>query len=131
MTDKPVPATVRRPARRLVDGEPASPPTPEGDASVAVERTSPVGDVERWSPPPADWEPRDGDSLVVSYPEVLLPLPKQYSSLRVGGFIYTRKLAAGDDVATTAERIYRWLAKFAEETGAETYKRWVDEFRKR
>jgi len=102
--------------------------TPEQPPPARVERPSAFGPPESWSPPPADFQPREGDVLVVSYPEVTLPLPRPYASARVGGYTYTRRLRDGDDVALEALRVYRWLARFAEESGADAYKRWTREF---
>lgn len=80
------------------------------------------------SPVPPGFEPRDGDVLVVTYPEVTLPLPKQYSMMKFGGLIYTRQLRAGDDVDATLEAISSWLRRRAETEGGLKYRRIVAEF---
>lgn len=74
------------------------------------------------------FEPRDGDVLVVTYPEVTLPLPKQYAMMKFGGLIYTRQLRAGDDVTATAEAIGGWLTRTAELSGIAKYRRLVADF---
>lgn len=74
------------------------------------------------------FEPRDGDVLVVSYPDVTLPLPKQYAMMRFGGAIYTRQLRAGDDVDATARAISGWLTRTVEADGVAKYRRLVAEF---
>lgn len=60
------------------------------------------------------FEARDGDVLVVAYPEVTLPLKVQYAMLRVGGMSYSRMLKAGDDVNAEYTRISAWLSKQVE-----------------
>lgn len=67
---------------------------------------------ESWQPPP-DFEAREGDLLVVSYPEVTLPLAP-YSTAKIGGLIYTRKLREGESVDEQFGRIYGYLEKRAE-----------------
>lgn len=56
---------------------------------------------------------RDGDTLVVSYPEVTIPIA-QYSVVKVGGLTYTRQLRVGDDVAHEHDRIYNFLRQRVE-----------------
>lgn len=60
------------------------------------------------------FEARDGDVLVVAYPEVTLPLRVQYAMLRVGGMTYSRMLRAGDDVNAEYTKISTWLSKQVE-----------------
>lgn len=79
-------------------------------------------------PIPPGFEPRDGDVLVVTYPEVTLPLPRQYSMMKFGGAIYTRTLRAGDDVDQTLTAITGWLSRRAESEGVAKYRRLVAEF---
>lgn len=71
---------------------------------------------------------RDGDVLVVSYPEVTLPLPRKYATMKLGGFIYTRKLAEGDDVGEQARLVLEWLTSLAEVEGAKRYRRMASQF---
>lgn len=71
---------------------------------------------------------RDGDVLCVSYAEVTLPLPKQYSSMKFGGQSYTRTLREGDDVEQQATLIGEWLARTTEALGVAKYRRLVAEF---
>lgn len=71
------------------------------------------GDVEPSThsvPVPDGFEVRDGDVLVVAYPEVSLPLKVKYAMLNVGGCSYTRQLREGDDANEQFERINRWLS---------------------
>lgn len=57
-----------------------------------------------------DLEARDGDVLVVSYPEVTLPLSTKYAMVKVGGSIYTRRLLQGESARDQFEKIYRFIA---------------------
>lgn len=82
-------------------------------------------------PIPAGFEPRDGDVLVVSYPEVTLPLPRQYSTMKFGGAIYSRQLRAGDNVDETLNAIGGWLSRRVEAEGAAKYRRLVAQFLKK
>lgn len=59
------------------------------------------------------FEARDGDVLVVGYPEVTLPLKIKYATVKIGGWIYTRKLREGDDVAEEARRVHAFLRQHA------------------
>ena len=59
---------------------------------------------------------RDGDTLVVSYPEVTIPIV-QFGFVKVGGSTYTRQLRAGDDVGHEYDRIYAFLQKRTEAEG--------------
>lgn len=63
------------------------------------------------------FQARAGDVLVVSYPEVVLPLKPQYSSVRVGGITYTRQLVEGDDVVAEFETIYNTVMQLAAQSG--------------
>ncbi len=89
---------------------------------------------EEGPPTPAPWPPgfaaREGDVLVCSVPEVTLPLPRKYATIKLGGFIYTRRLVAGEDVAEQAATVMGWLEKFSARTGSDRFKRWAAEFRK-
>lgn len=69
---------------------------------------------------------REGDVLVISYPEVKIPVSK-YWTLGVGNLIYTRKLIAGDNPDDQYDRIYGWLKNKAEQTAVEKIKRWSAE----
>jgi hypothetical protein len=62
------------------------------------------------------FEVRDADILVVSYPEVTIPIAN-YSGVKVGGLIYTRKLLAGDDAGEQYDRIYAFLKSKADADG--------------
>jgi hypothetical protein len=91
-------------------------------ARVERPEEPPVHDV------PIDFEAREGDVLVVSYPEVTIPL-RQYASAKIGGLIYTRKLQAGDSVAEQFEKVYAFLVKRAEADAREKVRRWAMELR--
>lgn len=74
------------------------------------------------------FEPRDGDILVVSYPEVSAPIGGiSFSNIKVGGFIYTRKLVAGDDVSEQFTKIYKFLEAKSLETGRQKLAVWRSE----
>jgi hypothetical protein len=142
--DTKEPVRVRRPL--LTTSTAASVPSDEGDQSMRAERTTNLEDAARALPvggtiesvvrdgaaaPMAivpGFEPRDGDTLVISYPEVTLPLPKQYSMMKFGGAIYTRKLQAGDDLALIAGQITKWLARTIEADAGAKYRRLAGEF---
>lgn len=64
----------------------------------------------------ARFEAREGDILVVSYPEVTVPIA-QYFSVKCGGLIYTRKLVAGEDPEQQYEQIYEFLQRKATADG--------------
>lgn len=92
-----------------------------------VERTKEDGEVESFEPLP-DFEAREGDVLVVGYPEVTIPL-KQYSSCKVGGLIYTRKMREGESVAEQMEKVYRFLEKRAEADARSKVRKFAEELR--
>lgn len=114
----------------------------EAAARVAEEEAAEVRDVQppmgavrseirsegHAGPVPPGFTPRDGDILVVTYPEVTLPLPKQYSMMKFGGAIYTRQLRAGDDVDATLSAISTWLTRRVEVEGGAKYRRLVAQF---
>lgn len=70
---------------------------------------------------------REGDVLVVSYPEVKIPLATKYSTITVGGLIYTRRLAPGDVVQDEYDKIYAFLKSMAERDAREKVKLWTEE----
>lgn len=72
---------------------------------------------------------REGDVLVVHYPEVTVPIAP-YASVKVGGLIYTRQLVKGDDVAKQYDRIYAFLKGRAERDANEKVKAWSAEMAK-
>ena len=112
------------------------PRPPSGGAAPnpsAGPKPPPGGRVERPGEPPIydlppDFEAREGDVLVVSYPEVTIPL-RQYASAKVGGLIYTRKLREGESVAEQFEKVYAFLTKRAENDAREKVKRYAMELR--
>jgi hypothetical protein len=106
--------------------EAPAPSAPEGRGAGAT--AAHVEREEERLPLDAGFEARDGDTLVVTYPEVTLPLPAKFAMMKFGGLIYTRKLRAGDDVAAEHARIDRWLSRTAETEGTRKYKRLVREF---
>lgn len=121
--------TVRRPVSAAVPpAAPQGPRPPQGAARV--ERPDPGGGPpEILRDPPPDFEAREGDVLVVSYPEITIPL-KQYASCKVGGLIYTRRMLAGDSVADQFERVYRYLEKRAEADARDKVRKYAEELRR-
>lgn len=107
-----------------VRGGPRPPSTSAPKASSAVHSPNapPV-----YNPPP-DFTAREGDVLVVSYPEVTIPL-RQYASAKIGGLIYTRRLIEGESVAEQFERVYAFLSARAEADAREKVKRYAMELR--
>lgn len=74
---------------------------------------------------------REGDVLVVSYPESTIGLGgNSYSSVKVGGIAYTRKLVEGDDVAEQYRKIYDFLAARAQADGREKVKLYREELQR-
>ena len=73
---------------------------------------------------PVDFEPRDGDVLVVSYGEVTVPLPKPYSNVKVGGNSYRRQLREGDNVVEQFEKIANYLKGVTEVQAKERVATW-------
>lgn len=61
---------------------------------------------------------RDGDVLVVMYPEVKVPIA-QYWTVGVGALTYSRKLVEGDNVDAEYEKVYSFLKAKAEKDGRE------------
>jgi hypothetical protein len=76
-----------------------------------------------------DFEAREGDVLVVSYPEVTIPLI-QYSTVKVGGWIYTRRMVGGESVTKQAEKVYQWLKSRCEKHATEKIATWAQELGK-
>lgn len=74
---------------------------------------------------------RDGDVLVVSYPEVKIPLATRFGTISIGGLIYTRKLLATDNVEAEYDRIYSFLRSMAERDARLKVKLWHDELVRR
>jgi hypothetical protein len=70
---------------------------------------------------------RDGDVLVVSYPEVKIPLTTKYGIVGVGGLIYTRKLVEGDVVQDEHDKVYAFLQRMAERDAREKVRAWTQE----
>jgi hypothetical protein len=80
---------------------------------------------------PAAFEVREGDVLVVSYPEVTIGLGgNSYSSVKVGGLIYTRKLLEGDDPDEQYRKIYAFLEQRAVRDGREKVRLFQEELKR-
>lgn len=110
---------------------PAKPPTHGAPRPPKIETAIVKRGEESWQPPP-DFEAREGDLLVVSYPEVTLPLAP-YSTAKIGGLIYTRKLREGESVDEQFGRIYSYLERRAESDARRklaTFKGEIDSARK-
>lgn len=121
MSDQP-----KRPVRRANPGiASAEPPTPS-PGPPGRHRTA--EGVETPLPLPEGFSARDGDSLVISYPEVTLPLPRKFAMMKFGGLIYTRKLNEGEDVAEQYEVISKWLFAVGERDGVAKYRKLLKEF---
>lgn len=83
------------------------------------------------SDPPAGFTPREGDVLVVSYPEVTISLGgNSFSAVKVGGLIYTRKLIDGDDPGEQYRKIYAFLERRALIDGREKVKLYQEELKR-
>lgn len=76
------------------------------------------------------FDAREGDVLVVNYPEVSVPLAGYGVNCKVGGLMYTRRLLPGDDVAKQYDRIYAFLKARAERDANEKVRAWAEEVRK-
>ena len=75
---------------------------------------------------PHPFPARAGDVLVVSYPEVAVPIAP-YFTVRVGGLTYSRQLFAGDDAAEQYESVYAFLRDRAERDAAAKIAAWAAE----
>lgn len=73
---------------------------------------------------------RPGDVLVVSYPEMKIPIPDTFGNITIGGLIYTRQLLDGDDVSAEFERIYEFLKQKAIRHGREKVAEFAAEVRR-
>jgi hypothetical protein len=74
-----------------------------------------------------DFEARDGDVLVVSYPEVKIPLATKYSTVTIGGLIYTRQLRSKDSPTEEYQRVYAFLRHMAEADARAKVQQWTEE----
>lgn len=83
--------------------------SPRGDTAPREPEVFSLADVD-------DLEARDGDVLVVTYPEVTLPTSTKFLMVKVGGSIYTRRLVKGESVREQFEKVYRFLAAASERT---------------
>lgn len=72
-------------------------------------------------------EARDGDVLVVQFPEQKVGIPNSYSSVTLAGLTYSRRLVAGDDPGAEYDRIYAFLKARAERDGRERLREFAAE----
>lgn len=63
-----------------------------------------------------DVRARAGDVLVVSFPEITLPIA-QYSNVKLGGLTYSRQLVDGESVSEQYDKIYAFLKNRALQDG--------------
>lgn len=73
---------------------------------------------------------REGDVLVVSYPEVKIQVAP-FSTVGVGNAIYTRKLLDGEDIQEQYNRIYAFLKTNCEGSAREKVALWSAELARR
>lgn len=66
---------------------------------------------------------REGDVLVVSYPEVKIPI-KQFWVVGVGNLTYTRRMKEGESVTQQTNAIMAKLTELAEEHANERVAKW-------
>lgn len=129
----PAPTRVRRPTMPGAPSQAHAPepsPAPEDPPQSSATSAHVERGEERHEVSP-DFVARDGDTLVVTYPEVTLPLPEKFAMMKFGGLIYTRRLRDGDDPQEQLETIDRWLTREAERAGVAKYKRLLRDFLKR
>jgi hypothetical protein len=69
---------------------------------------------------------RQGDVLVVSYPEVKIPVAR-FNIVSVGGLSYSRQMNKGDSVEQEYDRIYAFLRGTAERDARQKVKLWAEE----
>lgn len=131
-----------QPARRRVNpppppesGQPAptSPratvPPPPGGAQVEQPAASPrrlsFDDISKPS-----FKAREGDKLVVSYPEVTLPLQLKFAMVRVGGASYERTLVPGEDPLEVYKDTFTFLKDATSVAAAQLISTWAGEVAK-
>lgn len=111
-------------------------PVHPGGQTVPAPAPAPKGPPEQrpplnFSDLPVDFEPRDGDVMVVHYGAVKVPLPAgKFGSIEVGGESYSRQLRAGDDVGEQYEKVYGFLKGRAERAAKEKVTNWHSQFSK-
>ena len=69
---------------------------------------------------------REGDVLVVTYPEVKVPI-KQFWIVGVGNLTYTRRMNAGESVTQQANQIMGKLTELAEMHANERIAKWSEQ----
>lgn len=72
---------------------------------------------------------RDGDVLVVNWPEIKVPVI-QFSTVSVGGLSYTRRLTDGEDPEVVYHQIYAFLERVGQRDAREKLAAWGAEFKK-
>lgn len=103
-------------------------PIPVEDAARAARRIEISDPNLKWDIE-AEFDVREGDVMVISYPEITLPLPKAYSSVKIGGWIYTRRLCAGDNLREQANKIYDFLSAHAKRHGVAKVREFAEQFK--
>lgn len=69
---------------------------------------------------------REGDVLVVNYPEIRVPVAP-YCTVGVGGLVYTRQLRDGDDPEQEYRRIYDYLDRQVKADARVKIAQWSEE----
>ena len=121
------PTAPTTPTTTAAPGPRTEAPTRPNDGSRLV-RTEGAETVS-FAIPEAPFEARDGDVLIIAYPEVTVPLSIKYATVKIGGISYTRRMQAGDNVGETFAKVYGWIKSVAEGIGAEKVKRIAREFK--
>lgn len=78
----------------------------------------------------SDLVARQGDVLVVTYPEIKIPVVK-FGTVGVGGLTYSRQMEAGENIGEQYERVYQFLKTAAEKDAREKVQLWRNELEPR
>lgn len=74
-------------------------------------------------------EAREGDNLVVRYPEMKIGIPGTYCSISLGGSMYTRRLAPGENPSDVFDRVYAFLKSREEAHGRRALQEFMAELK--
>lgn len=102
-------------------------PSPVPEATVERPPEEPGKPVNIFEGLTADFEARDGDTLVLTYGEVTIPTSVDYFNIRAGGHSYRRTLKEGDNVVEQAVKVREFLRNFSERDIRQKAQVWASE----